>query len=109
MLRNLHTALRNVWKQRATSTINTIGLAAGMTSAILIFLWVTNELTYDNYHPGADRIYRTTAHITSAKWTWESAPLALVTAIHTSVPEVEAVTAFDLGYNTVVRMGDELI
>jgi predicted permease len=109
MLHNLHTALRNSWKNRATNAINIIGLAAGMTSAILIFLWVTNELTYDNYHPGADRIYRTTAHITSAKWTWETAPLALVNSIHTSVPEVETVAAFDPGYNTVVRMGDELI
>jgi predicted permease len=109
MLRNLLTALRNSWKNRATNAINIIGLAAGMTSAILIFLWVTNELTYDNYHPGADRIYRTTAHITSAKWTWETAPLTLVGATRTNVPEAEAVTAFESGYNTTVRVNDEQI
>ena len=48
LLRQLRTALRNVWKQRATNAVNITGLAAGMTAAILIFLWVTNELTYDN-------------------------------------------------------------
>src|SRR5579859_3430010 len=94
MLSNhLKTALRNVWKQRATNAINITGLAAGMTAAILIFLWVGNELTYDNYHPGADRIHRVTAYITTAKWTWETTPFPLIAAARASIPEAEAVTA----------------
>jgi ABC-type antimicrobial peptide transport system permease subunit len=107
MLHHLHTALRNIWKQRATNTINITGLAAGMTSAILIFLWVTNELTYDNYHPDADRIYRTTTNVTKLKWTVESAPLPLVGSIRNTLPGVETVTCLKLGYNTTFHMGEE--
>jgi predicted permease len=109
ILRQLRTALRNVWKQRSTNAINITGLASGMTAAILIFLWVGNELTYDNYHPAADRIHRVTAYITTAKWTWETAPFPLTAAARAAVPEAEAVTAFRPCYNTTVRRDDEFI
>lgn len=38
--------------------INLIGLAIGMAVSIVILLYVQFELSYDNYHPDADRIYR---------------------------------------------------
>jgi len=109
MLRYLRTAARNAWKQRSTNAINITGLAAGMTAAILIFLWVGNELTYDNYHPGANRIHRVTAYITDAKWTWETAPFPLVAATRATVPEAEAVTAFQPATVIVTRHDDEFV
>jgi len=108
MLRHFRSALRNVWKQRATNAINITGLAAGMTAAILIFLWVGNELTYDNYHPGTDRIHRVTTYIGSAKWTWATAPLPLAAATRTGIPEADAVTCIQ-PTTTTVRMGDEFV
>jgi predicted permease len=108
-MRLLRSALHNAWKQRATNAINITGLAAGTTAAILIFLWVGNELTYDAYHPAADRIHRVTAYITTAKWTWETSPLPLVAATRASVPEAEAVTAIQDGWNTTIHKGDEFI
>jgi len=107
LFNHLRTALRNVWKQRATNLINITGLAAGMTATILIFLWVTNELTYDNYHPGSGRIYRTTTNVKKLKWTLESAPLPLVGSIRTTLPGVEAVTCLKPAFSTTFRMGDE--
>lgn len=38
--------------------INLIGLAIGMAVSIVILLYVQFELSYDKYHPDADRIYR---------------------------------------------------
>jgi len=105
-MRHLRTAIRNVWKQRSTNAINITGLAAGMTAAILIFLWVGNELTYDNYHPGADRIYRTTTNVPKLKWTLESAPLPLVGSIRNTLPGVESVTCLKPS-STTFRLGDE--
>src|SRR5258707_10995291 len=90
LFNHLRTALRNVWKQRATNAINITGLAAGMTAAILIFLWVGNELTYDSYHPGANRIYRVTSYIGTAKWTWETTPLPLTAGVVAVVGEFVA-------------------
>ena len=107
MFHHLRTALRNVWKQRSTNAINITGLAAGMTSAILIFLWVTNELTYDSYHPDANRIFRTTTIVPKLKWTVETAPLPLVGSIRSALPGVESVTCLKPGISTTFRMGDE--
>ena len=38
--------------------INLVGLAIGMAVSIVILLYVQFELSYDTYHPDADRIYR---------------------------------------------------
>ena len=105
-MRHLRTALRSIWKQRSTNLINVTGLAAGMTAAILIFLWVGNELTYDNYHPGADRIYRTITSVPKLKWTLESAPLPLLGAIRTTIPTVQSVTCLKPG-STTFQLGGE--
>ncbi|HYG16159.1 MAG TPA: FtsX-like permease family protein [Bacteroidia bacterium] len=55
------TALRNIYKNKTVSFINIFGLSVGISSCILIFLFVTNELNYDRHHTKADRIYRVTS------------------------------------------------
>jgi putative ABC transport system permease protein len=51
MLRNYFTvAWRNLLKSKAYSAINIIGLATGMAVAILIALWIWDELSYNDYH-----------------------------------------------------------
>lgn len=54
----LKVALRNVRKYAAYSFINITGLAVGMACCLLIFLYVQDELSYDRFHPHADRLYR---------------------------------------------------
>lgn len=47
---------RTLLKNKAYSIINTGGLALGMTVAMLIGLWMHDELTFDSSHPNHDRI-----------------------------------------------------
>ncbi|MPR37374.1 FtsX-like permease family protein [Cytophagaceae bacterium SJW1-29] len=57
MLRNyFKIALRNLARNKGYSFINISGLAVGMAVAMLIGLWVYDELTYDHYHKNHDRI-----------------------------------------------------
>ncbi|MFN3997553.1 ABC transporter permease [Algoriphagus sp.] len=49
---------RNAKKHPMYVLINLIGLAIGMAVSIVILLYVQFELSYDKYHPDADRIYR---------------------------------------------------
>ena len=59
MLRNyLKVSLRNLWKRRTHSVINVLGLAIGIASAIIIFLIVRYETSFDQFHEKADRVYR---------------------------------------------------
>ncbi len=59
MLKNyLKIALVNLKKHKAFSFINILGLAIGIACCILITAYVFHELSYDNFHEKADRIYR---------------------------------------------------
>ena len=53
-------ALRHMSRHRGYTAINVLGLAVGLVCAILIFLFVRYELSYDRYHEKAERIYRVT-------------------------------------------------
>ena len=51
-------AWRNLLKYKGFSAINIFGLAIGMACTLLTFLFVKDELSYDQYHKNADRVYR---------------------------------------------------
>ncbi len=57
------TALRNLSRQKGYSFINITGLAIGMACCLLILMFINDELSYDNYHEKADRIYRVILHL----------------------------------------------
>src|SRR5215475_3709951 len=59
MLRNyLLITLRNFRRQKVFSLLNIFGLALGLASAILIFLYVSDELRYDTMQPFYKDTYR---------------------------------------------------
>ncbi len=55
---NLKIAWRNLLKRKGFSLINIVGLAFGFTCSILVFLFVSHHLKYDNFHENSNRIYR---------------------------------------------------
>ena len=64
MFRNyLKTALRNMQRNKLFTGLNIFGLATGLACSILIFLWVKDELSYDRFNPGAERIFRLSARV----------------------------------------------
>src|ERR1700712_2918126 len=72
-------AFRNLWRHKGFSLINIIGLAVGMSAFLLILMYVSFELSYDNYHPKRDQVYRLNVNIKSAndllKLSVSSAPM----------------------------------
>src|SRR5690349_2686353 len=58
MLRNYFlTAVRFLSKNRLFTLINTMGLAVSISCTIVIYLYIKNELTYDEFHKDIDRLY----------------------------------------------------
>ena len=47
-----------MWNSKGYSAINIIGLAAGLATCLMIFLFVLDEINYDRYNLKAGRIYR---------------------------------------------------
>ena len=59
MLKNYYkVAIRNILKYKMFSAINILGMTIGITSCLMIVLYVTHELSYDTFHPDADRIFQ---------------------------------------------------
>ncbi len=49
---------RNLAKNKVFSAINIISLSIGITACLIIFLFIRDELSFDNFHSKRDRIYR---------------------------------------------------
>lgn len=54
----LKTALRNFWRNKFYTLVNVFGLTLGLTTVILIGLFVTDELSFDRFHAKRDELYR---------------------------------------------------
>ncbi|NII28015.1 FtsX-like permease family protein [Pseudoflavitalea sp. X16] len=107
-------AWRKLWKHKTESVIHLAGLSIGMTAAVLIMLWVQNELSYDNYHPQGKQVYRITNHVPITKeetWVWENSPYSLTQKAAEEIPEIEAMGLLaPASYNTpIINMNGRLL
>ncbi len=109
MLKNyFKIAIRSLWRHKAFSLINILGLAVGMAACFLIYMYVNFELSYDNFHSKADRIYRVVADVKTPSETITtqgitSAPIAV--NVKKDFPEIE--DAVRLGWDGfLVKKGD---
>lgn len=91
-IKYLKIAWRNLFRNRTNSLINLSGLTIGMTAAFFIFIWVSNEYSYDRHHPEAEQIYRLTSYSKKSETKSESTPYSWGEAIQTQLAEVELVT-----------------
>jgi hypothetical protein len=55
-------AYRNNKKYKSSFFINLVGLSTGLACAVLIYLWTTDELSYDKYHTNGSRLYQVMAN-----------------------------------------------
>jgi putative ABC transport system permease protein len=65
LLNYLKVALRSIFRNKLTAFINIAGLAFAMLCALMIYLFIQDELHYDRQHTKADRIYRMTRNFLS--------------------------------------------
>ncbi len=104
----LKIGFRNILKSKLFSLINIIGLAAGITAFLLIFLYVRFERSYDRFNHASDRIYRlryerSSAEGESVKFASCCPPAAI--RIRELYPEVEKVARV-FRYRATVIFGD---
>src|SRR5450432_2148148 len=95
MIRNyFKIAWRNLLKNKAFSFLNISGLAIGMASAMLILLWVQNEVSYDRFHKNKDDIYETwnRGNINGKLYCWDNTPEILGITVKKDFPEAEHVS-----------------
>jgi putative ABC transport system permease protein len=109
MFRNyLKIAWRNLKKNKAFSFLNISGLAIGMASALLILLWVQNEISYDQFHENKDRIFEAwnRGEFSGKLQCWNSTPKILGPTLKKDYPEVEDITRASGGWFVTIA-GDK--
>jgi len=102
--------VRNFRRQRLFSAINLAGLSVSMASTLLIYLFVSHELSYDNFHPGADRTYRVNQTFIwgeKDEHQFGSTGPGVVFALMEELPEIETVSRLHTrGDLIVTRLSD---
>jgi len=112
MLKNyLRVALRNLWKNKAFSAINIIGLASGLAVCLLIVLYVVDELSYDRYNKNANDIYRVDADLVFNGTRFNSAvtPEPLAAALKRDYPQIKQVARVAYQGDVLVKKGAQNI
>jgi putative ABC transport system permease protein len=96
LIHYIKVAIRNLVSQAGISFINIFGLTTGMACAILIFLWVNHQLSYDKNQLNRSRIFRLETE------TWVVLPpfLRETAAVF---PEVEQAVRFYFWYDPIIR------
>ena len=109
---NFRIALRNLWKNKASTIINVFGLTAGITSCLLIALFIQQEMSFDVFQSKKKRIARVVMEYSfeggkeSNKGTFTSTKVAPV--FSRTFPEVEKGIRMYNG-SAILRQGDNLV
>jgi putative ABC transport system permease protein len=113
MIKNyLKIAWRNLLKNKGFTTINIIGLSLGIGCFIVIAMYVTDELSYDQHHENADRTFRIHSDIKFGGTDMSVAVSAdpMGEALKNDYPEVEEyVRLYASGGSKLIKKGSEYI
>ena len=111
MLSNYLTiACRNLWSHKRDALINVLGLSVGMACCVMAYLVMHQEMSYDRFHPRANRIYRVLRERVSneqAQVRWLTSG-ALARTLEVEIPEVERASKNRI-YPVVARYGDRVL
>ena len=95
--------LRNLRRNKGYAIINILGLATGIAVCLLIFLVISFETSFDNFHKNSNRIYRvlTEYHHADSKEIFygRGVPFAFPNALKNSFKQIEEIAPICADYN----------
>ena len=109
----LKIALRNLKKYKFISFINLFGLTVGLACCLLILNYILHELSYDNFHPNSQRVYRVTRSFNDPQSGVLNLNLSTVSPpfgprLRNDFKEIENMTrTLPIG-NTAIRYGEQM-
>ncbi|MEI9917427.1 MAG: ABC transporter permease [Bacteroidota bacterium] len=103
-------ASRNILKRKMYSFINAFGLSIGIAFCILIYLFIRDEKSFDQFHSNKDQIYRMEAKRNSKNQAKRDAALqlGLRNALKDELPEIKYATRFSSGRTVVLHYRDKI-
>ena len=110
MIRNyLKIAFRNLAKSRVYSFINIFGLAVGMAVAMLIGLWINDELSANKHHKNFQTLYQVKMHQTfdGRRDSQDALPFPLGDELKNKYPDFKAIAMCDWGGSRSLVVGNQ--
>ncbi len=109
MLKNyLKVAIRSIFRHRVYSLINLTGLAVSLAACLLIYQYVSIELSYDSFHENGDDIYRVVPSLRDDSGEWKNyamSPMPMAPVLAEELPEIRRFTRFTNTSAAVVKVG----
>lgn len=100
---------RIMLRNKAFTLINVSGLTLGMTGALLLFIWINHEFSYEDFHRDPERIYTAynRATIEGEKACWPYTPRILAPTLRDEYPALEqAISVAQWGDPYLLQAGD---
>jgi len=103
------TAWRNITRNKLTGFINVFGLAIGLSCSLLIWLWVSDQLSYNRYIPGAKDVYEVhvNAPFNGDTVTLTACPGPLEEAIQHNIPQIDQATKMTWTHDLLFTVADK--
>lgn len=111
LLNYIKTAWRNLHRNRFFSALNIMGMALGITSSLLIMLWIQHELSIDAFHANNNRLYKVyeREYYNNAVYGNYDMSALLADEIKKTIPEVEyAVMMNEENDLSTFQVGDKI-
>ncbi len=107
----LKTTFRNLWKNKGYTFLNIFGLAIGIACAALIFLWVEDELSYNNYFSNKENLYKIKDQQTydGNTFTFDATPGPLAKSIKQEIPGIKNTARTTWGNQSLFSLRDKNI
>jgi putative ABC transport system permease protein len=105
-------AMRNFLRQWTFSLLNIAGLAVGITTSILIFLWVADEWNYDKFHESLAelyRVYEVQQYVGQDPLLVYNTPGPLAPALSENFPEFKRTARFSPIWQPLVLKNDDKV
>lgn len=110
MLTNyLKVAIRFMFRHKAFSAINILGLTLGFTGALLLFIWIAHELSFEQHHADKNRLYMgwNRSQENGQLVCWETTPRVLAPTLKEEFASIEAAASYaKWGVSHLFTVGD---
>jgi putative ABC transport system permease protein len=105
---NVKSMIRNLLRFRLFSGLNLLGLSIGLTSVLVIALWVYNESGFDKFNKNYDRIYQINFKNDKGEFSMAGTPDPLAPAIINDAAAVESVVRLRNAPGFAFKYGDKM-
>ena len=108
-IKNILLSIRIMLRSKLFSFLNIVGLAFGLACTILLYLWITDELSFNTYHEKIDRIHLVQhwQHYGDEEFHCQVSPAPMAPAFKEEYPEVELTARYDRAYSGLVSFDEK--